>query len=134
MKVYCYDTNGFYIGDDTADESPLEPGVYLIPGHSTEVKPPATTAGHWPCWNGEKWGLVDVRPKPPAPITREQVQLNRLRAYANAETGSDRFMIEALAMRAHGDVESAEIAEVACLARRTEIAAENPWPVEAKSK
>lgn len=111
MKVYCYDDNGFFVGEEIADESPLEPGVFLVPGHSTEQAPIKYKEGFWPRWNGNEWELVDVRPQSPEPLTRDQVQLNRLAAYAHPVTGSDRFIIEASAMRLDGDVKAAETAE-----------------------
>ena len=41
MKVYTYNPiTGVYIGTSEADESQLEPGVYLMPAYSTEVEPP----------------------------------------------------------------------------------------------
>lgn len=33
---------GYYVDKNEADESPLEPGVYLIPGYATEIAPPET--------------------------------------------------------------------------------------------
>lgn len=41
MKVYqAHPISGDYIGENICDESPLEPGVFLIPAHCTTVKPP----------------------------------------------------------------------------------------------
>ena len=39
MKIYNYDYNGIFINEGIADESPLEPGVFLIPAGSTTVEP-----------------------------------------------------------------------------------------------
>ena len=38
--VYQYDLAGMYVGQTDADESPLEPGVFLIPARCAEVSPP----------------------------------------------------------------------------------------------
>jgi hypothetical protein len=41
MIVYqAHPVSGDYIGEVVCDESPLEPGVYLVPAHCTEIKPP----------------------------------------------------------------------------------------------
>ena len=60
MKVvYQTDRAGFYCGMTEADESPLEPGVYLLPARSTLTEPPAEIPeGKWPRWNGAVWDLV----------------------------------------------------------------------------
>jgi hypothetical protein len=40
-KVYNYHPQtGEYLGQSRADESPLEPGAYLMPAHSTDLAPP----------------------------------------------------------------------------------------------
>lgn len=39
MEIYNYDKDGFYISKGTADESPLEKNVFLIPANATIVKP-----------------------------------------------------------------------------------------------
>ena len=40
-KIYNYDsTTRIYVGESEAPESPLEPGVYLIPAHATTIAPP----------------------------------------------------------------------------------------------
>lgn len=44
MKIYTYDPyNGnVFVGTTQADESPLEPGKFILPAYSTEVPPPDT--------------------------------------------------------------------------------------------
>jgi hypothetical protein len=56
-----YQTNhlGILVGPVTADESPLEPGVYLIPGGCVETPPPAIAEHKVAWWNGQAWQLVD---------------------------------------------------------------------------
>ncbi len=57
--VYSYDpATGEYTGVTTADESPLEPGVYLLPAHSTEVPPPEAGDHEAALWDGEAWDLI----------------------------------------------------------------------------
>lgn len=57
--AYQYDYAGLYAGKTEADESPLEPGVYLLPARSTLTEPPAAIPeGKWPRWNGAVWDLV----------------------------------------------------------------------------
>lgn len=65
--VYQYDVAGIYIGPTTADESPREPGVFLVPARCTTAVPPAEfPEGRWPRWNGSTWDLV-TRPRPASP-------------------------------------------------------------------
>ena len=65
--VYQHDVAGLYIGPTAADESPLEPGVYLIPARCTTAPPPAELPeGRWPRWNGSTWDLVTL-PRPASP-------------------------------------------------------------------
>jgi hypothetical protein len=65
-KVYQYDSAGLYVGETLADESPLEPGVYLLPARTVE-KAPLTEwpADKWPRYNGSDWVLVN-KPVPAA--------------------------------------------------------------------
>lgn len=66
MDAYQFDRAGLYVGTTTADESPLEPGVYLLPARCTLDSPPAyVPADKWPRWNGRAWDLVN-RPAPAA--------------------------------------------------------------------
>lgn len=57
--VYQTDRLGLYVGTVTADESPMEPGVFLIPGGGVEVAPPEAPENKMPCWNGKCWQLLD---------------------------------------------------------------------------
>lgn len=63
MLVYQYDHAGLYVAPTEADDSPLEPGHYLIPARCTETPPPDDVPEHqWPRWNGAAWELVN-RPR-----------------------------------------------------------------------
>ena len=60
MLVYNHNpVSGEYINAASARKSPLEEGVYLIPGHATAVAPPDAVAGHARCWNGASWEQVE---------------------------------------------------------------------------
>jgi hypothetical protein len=65
MKTYNYapDTGIFY-AEGVADESPLEPGVFLIPAHATTLKPPRTTLPKVAVFRDGEWS-VEVLPPPP---------------------------------------------------------------------
>ena len=57
---------GVFIGVEFAQESPLEPGVFLLPAGATFVEPPQVAEGKQAVWNGESWAVEDI-PLPPAP-------------------------------------------------------------------
>lgn len=59
MKIWHYHpTSGELIAEGQADESPLEPGTYLVPAHATTVKPPEPRTGEARVWNGNEWSYV----------------------------------------------------------------------------
>jgi hypothetical protein len=65
MKIYNYNPeNGHFVGESFADESPLEPNVFLIPAHATEIAAPKATKGKVVVWNGNDWELQDMPVKP----------------------------------------------------------------------
>lgn len=57
-SVSQLDQNGKFIGATTADESPLEPGVFLIPAGAVDVDPPVVPSGYYAVWNGEGFDFV----------------------------------------------------------------------------
>ncbi|WP_336152612.1 phage tail protein [Acinetobacter ursingii] len=61
--VYQYNSAGMYVAATLADESPLEPGVFLIPANATEIAiPESWPEDQWPRFNGANWQLV-TKPK-----------------------------------------------------------------------
>lgn len=63
MKIYNYHSiTGEYLGESIADESPLEPGVCLIPAHATAEAPPQARTGQIARYLDNAWRVVeDVR-------------------------------------------------------------------------
>jgi hypothetical protein len=60
MLVYNYaPETGEYLGTSEAHESPLEPGVYLVPACATTTAPPDAQTGCARCWNGSDWAQVE---------------------------------------------------------------------------
>jgi hypothetical protein len=55
MKIYNYNEHGYYTSESTADESPLEPGKFLIPANATKIAPPAEQAGSRRKFVGGSW-------------------------------------------------------------------------------
>lgn len=49
-----------YVGTDFADESPLEPGVWLIPAHATDIAPPEPSSGFVRVFTGSGWSYQSI--------------------------------------------------------------------------
>lgn len=49
---------GYFVGPVVADESPMEPGVFLIPGGAVDAPPPNIPAGKVALWQGWAWAFV----------------------------------------------------------------------------
>jgi hypothetical protein len=64
MKIYNYDKDGIYVGESLADQSPLEPGVFLIPALATEIAAPKATKGKMVVFNNNDWELQDLPVEP----------------------------------------------------------------------
>jgi len=47
MKIYLFNPDtGIYLGEDFADEAPLESGNFVIPPGATTIAPPEGGRGH----------------------------------------------------------------------------------------
>ena len=60
--IYNYDpVTHLYTGASAADESPLEPGAYLIPAHAVITEPPAAGVGKLARYDADKgaWEVID---------------------------------------------------------------------------
>jgi hypothetical protein len=67
MIIYHYvPGSGVYCGQDIADESPLEPGVYLIPALATDIEPPTLASNQIAKFENGAWKIENV-PIPPIP-------------------------------------------------------------------
>lgn len=71
--VYLFDESGRSAGEYKAQESPLEPGVFLTPQRSTDIAPPSTSVSQYAQFNGASWTLLDIPIKPPYVPTQEEL-------------------------------------------------------------
>lgn len=83
MIVYQTRADGVLVGLAEADPSPLEEGVWLIPGGCVTVEPPSFVEGEWARWDSdaEAWVIEPVpepTPDPSAPELPDPPPLSRL--------------------------------------------------------
>lgn len=117
IQVYQVRQDGVLIGYTAADESPLEPGAYLIPGYCVTEEPPSFSEGHqarWD-WDAEEWVIepcadaVGLPEETSDPVVKE-VSVRQF-AQALAETGRLTWP-DARAWGARGEVPPAIMAEI----------------------
>jgi hypothetical protein len=65
--VFQTDPQGYFVGLTVADESPLEPGVFLIPAGAVEIEPPSIPEGYRARWTSGTWELEKIPEPEPAP-------------------------------------------------------------------
>lgn len=90
-RIYHFHpATGAYLGFGVADQSPLEPGVWLDPANSTRIAPPAPGEGQQAVWGGASWSLVATgSPVNPTPVPLAQAKSEKLAALS-----SQRYSIE----------------------------------------
>lgn len=61
------DARGYFVGPAIAYESPLEPGIYLLPAGAIDARPPSKIPdGQRAKWN-KRWEFEELPPAPPEP-------------------------------------------------------------------
>lgn len=69
MRIHHYHPEtGLYLGSSEADESPLEPGVWLIPANATTAEPPPVVPGTTRHYAAGGWEYREVAPAADSPI------------------------------------------------------------------
>ena len=70
-NAYSFHPNtGTFLGVQFAQESPLEPGIFLLPEGTTFVEPPQFFEGQQAVWLGDSWEVRDALAfEPPMPVT-----------------------------------------------------------------
>lgn len=128
--VFQTDHAGIFIGTTLADESPLERGVFHIPGGCVEIKPPKHSSLEFARWHEGSW-VIERIPTPQEeqkrPATHKEVEADRLLEYADPLTGSDRLFSESMRMQIMGEAGHEEV-RARAIARFEEIQAKYPWP------
>ena len=78
-QVIQLDSNGYAIGFSIADESPLEPGAYLIPKNCVDAELPTIPEAKLAKWTGDQFVLEDI------PVIIEQTTQQELTYYEKRE-------------------------------------------------
>lgn len=121
--VYQLDQTGAYLGETIAHKSPLEPGVYLIPGGCVETAPPETKEGQIAVWDGV-WTLVDLpEPEKPKELTAKELAAQKI-ATRKAQIGAELAEIDAKSIRPlrAGETDRLAALEKQASALRSELA------------
>ena len=59
MKIYNYDaTTKEFVSESLAHESPLEPGIFLVPANATKEAPPKVGQWQIPVYTGNSWTIT----------------------------------------------------------------------------
>ena len=62
MEIYNYHPEYKHLtGVSIADESPLEPGVFLIPAYATDIKPPEVSESKIQVFKDNQWNIIEDR-------------------------------------------------------------------------
>jgi hypothetical protein len=69
MNIFHYHSEtGAFLGEGTANPSPLEPGKWLIPAHATTATPPTAQDGNQTLWINGDWQVQPIPQPEPEPV------------------------------------------------------------------
>jgi len=94
MIAYQTNSNGVFVGTVNSDESPLEPGVFLLPAGAVTVEPPAFEEDQFAVWDGEGWMVEtfsEPEPEPMVPIDLTRAEVEEIRRHRYQETTDPLF-------------------------------------------
>lgn len=105
MKIYNYDRQtGAYLGPSDADESPMEPGCFMVPAFATKIAPPDVDASKVAVFNPVKnaWeahavALEPIAPEPAAMTFDEKVLVWRKSLQKYLDTAAFAFGFDDMA-------------------------------------
>lgn len=68
-KVYIYDYDGYFAGEDFPQIDPLESEkagreILIMPANSTDIEPPEDKEGFRIKWNGASWEYEEIQTEP----------------------------------------------------------------------
>ena len=72
IEVCQLDDNGNFVGTTFADESPLEPGIYLIPRNAVIAEIPEVPQGFVAKYENDSWVLVELQNNTEIPQEQKQ--------------------------------------------------------------
>jgi hypothetical protein len=104
------DAEGYFVCPTMGEESPLEPGVFLIPAGAVEAPAPTIPEGQRAKWNGA-WVFEDI-PAPAPEVEPEPVELT----YAQKRAAEYPPMADYLDGVVKGDQAQIDAYIAACLA------------------
>jgi hypothetical protein len=133
--VYQTDHNGYFVGQTQADESPLEPGVFLIPGGCVVDPPPSAEEGYRQrlvdgVWTAEKIPEPDP-PEEPEPVPAEQNAIARdtRLSYATLRAAPLKYAVDmGIATADERSRLEAWMAYAVSLSRMTVTSGDMEWP------
>jgi hypothetical protein len=98
-QVSQLDARGYFVGVTVADESPLEPCVFLLPAGAVDAPAPIVPEGKQAKWEGA-WVLEEIpqpdpEPEPTPPTPEEKAEMVRMQRQGAYQAEADPLFFKA---------------------------------------